>query len=91
MFSVCTAIPQSVEGRCKYPSVFSSSHFAGPIYVLACIMEILSPGMLKFDWSGGLLGQERRENKKCLILQQLNLFGPSKIISGGLDLRGFID
>ena len=31
------------------------------------------------------------ENKKCLILEQLNLFGPSKIISGGLDLMGFID
>jgi len=31
------------------------------------------------------------ENKKCLILEQLNLLGPSKIISGGLELRRFID
>ncbi len=31
------------------------------------------------------------ENEKCLILEQLNLFEPSKIISGGLELRRFID
>ena len=38
-----------------------------------------------------IFGYRNNENKKCLILQQLNLFGPSKIISGGLELSGFID
>ncbi len=31
------------------------------------------------------------ENKKGFIFDQLNLLGPSRIISGGPDLRGFID